>query len=576
MTRIKTPQQLVKAYEKLGSLKAVSRQHNTPWGTVHRFYLEAVAAGMIHKLPRGAKTREHITDTIKGRVKIKPIIGGKRRATKAKPMDIAEKGVTRFLFTCAQNNTKLHDKFWNNLLAFKDHYGAELHVARFSYIKSGLGALGDKLTWFNAQIGESLNAANPHKDEFWFDPRIVPFISDEQRTVAPGLVWRGDANISPTAANPLNGKAGMTGRKSGIFPHTTIAMESVPSMEQSAVKFLYTTGTVTLRNYIQRDAGFKADFHHTYGALLVEVWNGHWWCRQINADSEGTFQDLDVLVKNGTVTTGNTVEAIVWGDVHVANRDEKACEIAWGEDGKGGVIDYLRPKHQFIHDILDMYARNHHDIEDPHQLHLRYILKKDNVRDEIAEVSTFLDGVVRPWCETHIVNSNHDRALLTWLRNKRGMFDPANFEFWSEMNARVTRYTREHGDFPVVLQEAYLEVNGVIPPTVTFLARDDQFIICENRGGGVECGEHGDDGANGARGTTAGYTKIGRRITKGHDHTAAIKQNVHSVGTLRKFRANSADYGHGPSSWSHSQDVIYPSAKRTIITFWRGLPWAPR
>lgn len=574
--RIASAKQLVQAYVECGSLKAVSRRHKTSWHVVHKFYQHALAEGLMEKLPRGTKTKEHITALVKGKLVVKkPKVEGRRRALKAKPLEIAPTGVTRFLFTCAQNNTKLHEGFWANLLAFKDYYDAELHVSRFSYIKHGLGALGDKKTWFNAQIGKSQTAANPDKDEFWFVPEVIPYLSDEQRSVAPGLVWRGDANISPTAVNPLSGKAGMTGRKSGIFPHTTIAMESVPSMEHDAVKLLYTTGTVTLRNYIQKDAGFKADFHHTYGALLVEVWEGNWWCRQINADSEGNFQDLDVVVKNGKVTTGNPVEAIVWGDVHVANADEDALALAFKE---GGVLDYLHPKHQFFHDTLDMYARNHHDIKDPHQLALRYAKRQDNVRKENSQVAAFYQYSHRSWCKSHAVNSNHDRALLLWLKNKNAMFDPVNFQFWSELNTRVLQKIAVEKDFPVILREAYLEVTGMSrePSWLHFLAQDESYIVCPDKGGGIECGAHGDDGAGGSRGTTASFTQIGRRISKGHDHKAAIKQNVHSVGTFRKLRLDKADYAHGPSAWSCSHDVIYPSAKRAIITFWRGRAWAPR
>lgn len=570
--RMTTAKDIVLAFPKFGSLKEISRQTKTPYGTVNKLYQEAVAEGLMDKLPRGAKSGEHITKFIKGRLTVKKAsIGGKRRARKAKPLDLRAKGVTRFIFTCAQNNTKIHEPFFNNLLALRDHYKAELHISRFSYQKF-LHADMDKKVWLDAQV------ANPDKiakEDFWYDDRLKPYFSDEQRNVAPGLVWRGDANIIPTMVNPLGAKGGMTGRKSGIFPHATIAMESVPSMEHNAVKFLYTTGTVTLRNYIQRDAGFKADFHHTYGALLVEVFEGNWWCRQINADSEGNFQDLDVLVKNGEITTGNSVEAIVWGDVHVANIDPSVEKTAWGEDG---VIDYLSPKYQFIHDVLDMYSRSHHEIDDPHQLFLRHVKRKDDVRAEVCEVADFLNSSSRPWCKSIVVNSNHDRALLKWLKNRTAMLDPKNFQFWTELNARVLQKTAADKDFPVILREAYFAVTGTVRErsNIKFLAQDESFIVCPDKGGGIECGAHGDDGNNGARGTTASFTKIGRRITKGHDHSAAIKQNVHSVGTCRKLRVDSADYVHGPSSWSHSHDIIYPSAKRAIITFWKGMPWAPR
>jgi hypothetical protein len=568
---VNTPKQVVAAYKKYGSLKAVARATGTGRETVRKLYQHALAEGLIDKLPVGGKTIEHIKATINGKLKVqKPKIEGRRKIRKAVPLDLNKGKVTRFLFTSAQNNTKLHENFWRNLLVLKEHYAAELHVSRFAYIKSGLGANGDKATWFNQQQRDK------DRREFWFDERITPYVSDDLRQVAPGLVWRGDANILPTASRPLSRKNTINGRASGIFPHVKIALASVPGMERGAVKFNYTTGTVTQRNYIQRDAGFVADFHHCYGALLVEVTaDGDWWCRQINADSEGTIYDLDICVRNGELTTGNTVEAITWGDVHVENADQEVLINNWGE---GGVLDYLHPRYQFLHDTLDMYSRSHHEIDDPHALFLRYKQHKDNVRKEVVRTADFIGLADRPWVQTIIVNSNHDRALLKWLKNRTAMYDPINFQFWTRMNDRVLSKISDERDYPIVFEEAYLEVTGFshAPKGITFLAQDDSFIICHAHGGGIECGEHGDDGQNGARGSTAGYASIGRKMNKGHDHTAGIIDGVYSAGTARVFRIGRSDYTHGPSSWSHSDIVTYKNGKRTIITTWAGKSWAPR
>src|SRR5882724_3098472 len=141
--KISSPYELVEAYKVCGGLKEICRRHKTGWQVIQKFYHQALAEGLMEKLPRGAKTKEHVTKVIKGKLVVrKAKIGGKHRAAKAIPLDIKEKGVTRFLFTCAQNNTKLHEGFWENLLALKAHYKAELHVSRFSYIKHGLGAEG--------------------------------------------------------------------------------------------------------------------------------------------------------------------------------------------------------------------------------------------------------------------------------------------------------------------------------------------------------------------------------------------------------------------------------------------------
>ena len=86
----------------------------------------------------------------------------------------------------------------------------------------------------------------------------------------------------PTASNPLSGFETYSGRNSSIFPHAKLAMHSIASLQGSGAKLIYTTGTITQRNYIQKKAGILAEFHHCYGALLVEVdHEGVWKVRQI-------------------------------------------------------------------------------------------------------------------------------------------------------------------------------------------------------------------------------------------------------------------------------------------------------
>lgn len=538
----------------------------------------------------GTRSVSEVAETVKtGRRRVKkPYIGGRRRALKAVAAERHPEKVTRFLFTSAQNNTKLFEGWWKTLLTLRGFYGAQLHIARFAYIRGGLGARGDKKDYFAArQGGEKV------VEDFWFDDRITPYISDNRLEVAPGLVWCGEANIIPTAARPLSGLENYTGRASSIFPHVKIAMESVPTSEIDPTKFIYTTGTVTQRNYIQRKEGLKAEFHHCYGALLVEVDpDGNWWCRQINADSEGVVYDLDIRVKGDEVVTnrpalakkrniplvdGTFLEGVKWGDIHVEQMDPLVREAIWGD---GGILDFTRPKHQFMDDIFDMFARNHHEMDDPHTMLQRYLTGQDIVRDEALRVAVFAEEAHRPWVKTIFVNSNHDRAIMRWLKDKRAQFDPPNRTFWHAMNTRVDNHMIAHeGAMPIILREALLEVMGREhePKGWTFLRQGDTFIICRERGGGIDNGQHGDDGPNGARGTTASFSKLGRKMNKGHDHRAAIHDSVYSTGCCLDLK-NPPSYQRGPSSGSNSHIFTYLNGKRQIVTQWgpERKAWADR
>ena len=157
----------------------------------------------------------------------------------------------RYVFTSAQNNTHVHDKFLSNLELYCSHNKAELIVGTFHYNKSGF------------QKGED--------ESDWFDPKIRKYILDESCNVFDGLLWCGELNILPTATNPLSGFHSYTQSSSGIVPHAKVQLESLPSPKNDPCRMLYTTGAVTQRNYVSMKAGLKASFHHVFGAVVMVI-----------------------------------------------------------------------------------------------------------------------------------------------------------------------------------------------------------------------------------------------------------------------------------------------------------------
>ena len=557
-----TPKQFLKAYKKFGSIKAVARNvgtlghANMTYNAVRKVYVQAVEEGLMKPLRPGRKTTEQLK-TPEVDFKEPVIEGSTKPYLKTIKWKVPEKGVKRYLFTCAQNNTEIHLPLWLNLQVLAMHYGAEIHVARFTYIKSGLGARGDKM-----YPKESLYKA---EDCHWV-PAVWNNVSDDRIEIAPGLVWCGEMNILPTAVRPLSGLEVYTGRRSGIFPHVKIAMESIASGKHEGTKFNYTTGTITKRNYIQRKQGLKAEFHHCYGALLVEVDSeGNWFVRQINGDSGGTIYDLDICVKDGELTTGHRPEAILWGDIHVADIDPEIEQMVWWE---GEMLDTLRPKEQHLGDILDFRSRSHHEIKDPHMKFKRYMEDQDNVRDEIIEARDFLVRSTRDWVKTVVIDSNHHQHLGRWLREQNGHRDPMNAQFWLAMQQRVYDCIGK-GVVPDYFLEALKEVGGLddLQGGIKFLAEDESYIICPDANGGIECGMHGDRGPNGSRGNALAYARMGRKGNVAHTHSARIVDGIYQAGTSSNLNA---DYTKGPSSWSHTHIITYPNGKRAMLTCWKG------
>lgn len=493
-------------------------------------------------------TSEPVAETtIAEGVRVKGTIGGRTKQVRPLPMPGE---VRRYLLTSAQNNTYVHEALWINGLALASHYGAELMVGTYSYNKS---AYGQKAVKRGAQVD--------HEDRSWYDPQIVEHIVDERVELAPRLTWCGELNILPTAMHPLSQMEAYNGRDSNLVPHAKYAMQAVAGMAGEGTKHNYTTGTVTQRNYIQKRIGILSEQYHGYGFLLVEVCgDGSWFVRQVQATEEGVLRDLDLRVDGGVVTTCNPVSAITWGDVHVRVIDPEVRELAWG---RGGMLDALRPQYQVLHDVLDQRARNHHESKDPIAQYRKWKSGDEDVSAEVREVMEFMTAeAFRPWCETVVAPSNHHEALERWIKEADWKKDPINAEFYLEA-AKALLLDPDVDLFAwAVMRSIRNEHDYLKLAKARFLETDEPFVVA-----GVELGQHGHLGINGARGNHRAFSKLGRPATTGHEHSAGIHLWNHVVGTTSRLRVG---YNRGPSSWSHTHGVLYPEGTRTLVTMWKG------
>lgn len=452
----------------------------------------------------------------------------------------------RFILTSAQNSTFVHEKFLQSLETMAAHLDATIIVGTFSYNRSGFQNL-------------------EKSDGDWFDDRIKPYIMDEPVQLAKDLIWCGELNILPTAVNPLSGFHSYTKSSSGIIPHAKVQLESLPTAKNEPCRMLYTTGAVTQRNYIQKKSGQKASFHHIFGALLVEIdKDGDWFVRQLIGETEsGEFYDLDTLYTPHGVVQYQNVEAINWGDIHAEKYDQKVFAASFGKN-EHSMIDVLRPKYQFVHDVLDMTSRNHHNINDPYFKFEQYVHGNDWVEADIGMVSNVLKLMKRPFCLTVVVESNHDLALQRWLRTADYRNDPANALFFLDCQLRTYKAIADKEKGFSVFKYA-LTKHDSDHESVVFLATDESFMICGPNG--IECGSHGHLGNNGARGSVQAYQMLGTRFNIGHSHSATIKDGVYQAGVSASLDMG---YNKGASSWSHSHIVTYKNSKRTIITIKNG------
>ena len=460
-----------------------------------------------------------------------------------------------YVLTCAQIETDVHEGFLRNLEVYCREMNAELLVSGFTYNTSNLRAKGVK------------------EDQWSYDKSIRGYLSNKRRELNSNVVWLGDMNTLPTATSPLSGFKTHTGSKSGVFPHPRISMESVATRQGHLAKTLMTTGCVTLPNYIQKKAGIKAEFHHSLGAVIVEVSDDQvFHLRHIHADSEGNFYDLTDKFEAGVHTTGHRIEAITCGDIHREKLDPVVAQATWGlgidgyESEKYNILDTLKPKAQFFHDLSDFQPRNHHNRSNASWMFNEYHNGKYTVESALRECAEFLVDSSREFCKSYVVCSNHDTAFEKWLNEADYKEDPENALFFLE--CQPLRYGampqgRQLDIFGYVLGKFMSQINTetVLSPRVHFLGIDESCVIK-----GIEMGQHGHLGVNGSRNSKS-LSQIGVKCNIAHAHSPSIVEGLYTAGVSGKLQMG---YNLGPSGWSHAHILVYPNGQRTVLTLIQG------
>lgn len=456
----------------------------------------------------------------------------------------------RFILTSIQNNTFPHVNFLKSLEQAAKYYDAQLLVSKYAYNKKGF------------QNGEG-------NTELSYDPAFNDYILNENvflHSRDSRFAFMAEINILPTADFPLSGFAETVAalELNGVaIGHAKITAESVPALKGETVARMYSTGTATLKNYIQQKAGQKAEALHNFGALLVEFdEDGEFFCRQLETmDDSGMFYDLNTAFTPFSVThAGESVLALQYGDIHAEKLDQECALASWG--ASDSLVDYLKPKYQIVHDVHDFTSRNHHNRQSGVFLATQYALGRDKVIDDLKDTGSVLAAMERGFSQTVIVESNHDLALSRWLDDPKCNIkqDPANAELYYSLNAAQYKAIAEQDDTFNMLDYAIRTIAG-IDIFATFLETDQSFKLA-----GIECGAHGHNGINGARGNPKGFRKLGKMNT-GHTHTASIYGGVYTAGVT-----GSLDMGYniGASSWTQTHIITYANGQRTLIDFKNG------
>jgi hypothetical protein len=442
----------------------------------------------------------------------------------------------RYVITYAQNATPVHEKFFESLLVYCEENKAELVVIPGRY-------RNPTSMW---------SESNKHDD--WWDEKLEPYLISKRIPLLDDLTIYGDISIQPTATRPLTGMEVFTGKSSAIFGHPKLQLLTVATNSRRP-KLMTTTGSCTILNYTGSKAGKKAEAHHVFGATVVELSKKGFHIRQLNGQSEdrnfeeGTFIDLNWLYTPKGKLPAPPAEALVLGDVHADNVDEKALAASYE------MIEDLQCKRALYHDLLDFGTRNHHSIDDFCDRYARIFNPNATnvVKDELQATIGILEST--PDCAKPIVvQSNHDEAFDRWLNDANPKVDPINALLYYKMWVAKIEHYNETGKWDTAFH-LYYRSEGY--ERAKFIDREENYCIMD-----IVCGYHGDKGINGSRGSSNSYAKLGVKTIVGHRHTPSIVDGCYTVGVTGKLDQG---YNDLPSSWAHANCVIYANGKRSLI-----------
>lgn len=457
------------------------------------------------------------------------------------PAEIRKGRVERWIVTAAQDDTDVHPRFWSNLQAYARHIGAEIVVGGYTYSQR---VHTDRQT-LTAQ----------------YRPELQPHLRFDRMEMGPVLY--APVNILPTASRPLFDLLTYSQGRPAIFPHAKHALEVAPAMPGLRPAELLTSGCCTLPNYIPKKAGQKAEFHHVLGCVVVEVAGPDaWWCRHVSAASDGSFQDLDATVRDGSVLRNNRVKAVTLGDIHFRGGDMPAAAAhLWGAQADS-LLDALRPEYAFLHDLCDFPMTSRHVDGDALHAAEMQAAGTAGIRAHVQGAAHLLRQIERAWCRLVVVESNHDRRLERWVTGQDGRSAPLpDALYWHELNVAALQARQMRDETFNLFRWALQQADARRLEGIEFVPEGGSFVICQDSGG-IECGAHGHHGPNGARGSIASLSRVASKMNIGHGHTPGLRDGVAMAGVSGHLDQG---YNKGPSGWMHAHVVTYPNGKRAIL-----------
>lgn len=488
-----------------------------------------------------SRTIENHLKRLRSNKKITSIRGNQTSVELIKlPEQKVEFEKTVYVVTSFQNNSLINKPFLESLQTYCKHRKAQLLVIPLRYRNP-------------TSVSENTKYRPTWPSE------LDKYYITQRKKLNSNVMIMGDVHIQPTATDPLSGLDNLSGKLSAVYAHTSLRMKTVPNHVSRYPKICYTTGALNKPNYSDSKAGAKGEFHHVSGAVIIEIENDKiFHIRAVNADTSGKFYDLNYEYNRDSYRKINSVEYIVYGDLHCERMNEFTKKFTW--DAPKSLTKLLNPQKQIWHDAIDFHvADSHHNERD---FLLRYFLNKNkigSVSSSIQRTAAVLNQIaISP--EHIFIHSNHHEHLDRWLNRDFRHLGPDDLELYLNLVLAMVKRAKLN-------KNGYVDGYSVFQAALEPLLNSDKKFIFQSPHKSlqikdIELNYHGHEGAG--RGLTFTLlTKSGTKVIHGHTHSPYIMQGVYGTGTCSEMDMG---YNDGPSGWLATHCVTHPNGKRQLIS----------
>lgn len=428
----------------------------------------------------------------------------------------------RFVITTAVANSNVNKEFFASLKGYCEHEKAALIILPSLMNKSGP-------KW---NLDVSLKDEHVLFYDYHFNDNVAVL----------GMV------NNSKSSDPVSGLPRL-GKRNGSFICSSPKqnLKVVPTGANKLPHCIMSTGAVTYPEYrtpgpMRARQDYLAENDHVMGAIVVELdIDNTFHFRQIQADKDNGFADLGNYYK-ANKKSFYAPAAFVMGDWHSGETDEGvAC--AWFN-----ICHNLNVKELIIHDGFNGLSVNHHishKMITQAALASKGITLESELKQYKQDLATML-GVAK---RVIVVKSNHDEWVDQYLQECKYKDEPSNHRIALEL-----ALAKLDGNDPL---EYYVRSNGLTSERICFLKRDESYKIA-----GIECGMHGDKGANGGNPSAKSMEESYGDCVYGHTHTPNILRGSWCVGTSTPLQVG---YNVGASSWFNTSCLVYANGTRQLI-----------